>query len=125
MTRITQELRRLDQRELSVEEEFEQLQSRMAEVHSRLIRLRKQKRFLHEKGVEMVNRGLKDMDELEADEQREEEQRQADLRKVQEEEALLSLDMGQDVIDWGTVLLAGPGSADGTVEGVGGSSSGA
>ncbi|CRK39963.1 hypothetical protein BN1708_008067 [Verticillium longisporum] len=58
LSRITQELGKLDKKELDEEARLEELQSQVAEALSRLKRLRTQKRSLHERGVKMVNQGL-------------------------------------------------------------------
>ncbi|KAG7104978.1 hypothetical protein HYQ44_016290 [Verticillium longisporum] len=50
LSRITQELGKLDKKELDEEARLEELQSQVAEALSRLKRLRTQKRSLHKRG---------------------------------------------------------------------------
>ncbi len=71
MDRITLEHRRLEREEEVAEEELLAAQRLTSERTARLVRLRKQKRLLREKGKVMVERGLKDLDELEAAEKAE------------------------------------------------------
>ncbi|TPX15228.1 uncharacterized protein E0L32_012437, partial [Thyridium curvatum] len=114
-----------ERKEIEEEEAFEDLlqrqqriQDEIREATARLIRLRKQRRFLREKGVKMVQRGLQNLDELEEMERKESE------AAAQESSAVLEVQAngGFDVIDWSTVglgdgqLLAGLDFAGGTVE---------
>ncbi len=115
VSRLTKELDRLDQKELDEEsqlEEFQRLQSelqaKVMETQNRLKRIRVQKRSLESKGVEMVNRGLASLDELES---------------VERDESNAVVDVmslgGFGVVDWN--LLDFP-VFDGTAVAVAGSS---
>jgi len=97
--RITEELKRLERQEELAEEALIAQQKKHAELLARqqqerdealarLMRLRKLRRMLRERGVEMVNRGM-NADEMEEADRREEEERQAELARVQQEEAQL------------------------------------
>ncbi len=64
--RIIFEHRRLEREEEAAEAVIEDAEAKLREGLARLKRLRKQKKLVREKGVQMVERGLKDLDELEA-----------------------------------------------------------
>ncbi len=87
---------------------------------ARQTRLRKQRRLLREKGVKMVEKGLQDLDELEAMEQ-------AEVATATLAPSLSVPPVG--VIDWSSVGLSdllGPDDSGGIVaEGAGNSSGGA
>jgi predicted nuclease with TOPRIM domain len=117
VSRLTKELGRLDQKELDEEaqlEEFQrlqvELQAKVTESQNRLKRLRMQKRSLESKGVEMVNRGLASLDDLES---------------VEEAESSAVVDVmslgGFGVVDWG--VLDFPTFGDTAVVGAGNSAS--
>ncbi|PTB79792.1 hypothetical protein M440DRAFT_1399083 [Trichoderma longibrachiatum ATCC 18648] len=63
-------------------------QRRRDKALARLLRLRKLRRMLRDRRVEMVNRGL-NAEEIEESDRREEEERQAELNRVQRKEAQL------------------------------------
>lgn len=93
--RITEELRRIERQEELAEEilmqrrrQQEEQQKQVDEALARLMRLRKLRRMLRDRGVEMVNRGLS-AEEMEEADRAEEEERQAELERVQREEAQL------------------------------------
>ena len=90
--RLALEKQRLEAAEEATEEELIQLQQQLNERLSRLMRLRRQKRQLYEKGAEMLNRGLASMDALEEAERL-------------ESEAVVSAQsvMVTDLIDWNAV----------------------
>lgn len=87
------EKRRLELEEEKAEEELIALQQQMNERLSRLMRLRRQKKQIHERGVEMVRRGLNSLDELEESDRREAE-------AVVDAQSFGAV----DVIDWSAVL---------------------
>ena len=60
VSRITEELSRLDGREIEEEEHLLELEARIRESLARLNRIKKQRRHLHEKGVKMVNEGAEE-----------------------------------------------------------------
>lgn len=91
--RFVTEKRRLELEEEKTEEELLALQQQLNERLSRLMRLRRQKRFLQERGVEMLSKGLSSMEELESSDQLE-------LEAVTDVQAAGAL----DVIDWNVVL---------------------
>lgn len=108
MSRITDELSRLDGREMEEEErllarqkEFAELmagaQARISESLARLVRLKKQKRFLHEKGVKLVNEGLEE----------EERSRTAEVVQevVSEESAGAAADPSFEGFDWNSLVV--------------------
>ncbi len=64
--RIAYEFRRLEREEEQAQEELVAYQAGMGERVACLVRLQRQKKLVREKGVKMVERGLKDLDELEA-----------------------------------------------------------
>ncbi|KAM9873269.1 hypothetical protein VDGL01_12653 [Verticillium dahliae] len=101
LSRITQELGKLDKKELDEEARLEELQSQVAEALSRLKRLRTQKRSLHERGVRMVNQGLQSLDEL-------------DSAEREESEAVVAVQAagGFGVIDWSALGSFDPESLD-------------
>jgi biopolymer transport protein ExbB/TolQ len=86
--RITEELKRLERQEELAEEALLEQQKKLDEALSRLMRLRKLRRILRDRGVEMVKRGL-NAEEMEEADRREEEERRAELERVQQEEAQL------------------------------------
>jgi hypothetical protein len=101
--RITEELKRLERQEELAEEALIKQQRKLDavlaeqqrqrdEALARLMRLRKLRRILRDRGVEMVNRGL-NAEEMEEADRREEEERQAELERVQREEAQLLRDV--------------------------------
>jgi hypothetical protein len=90
--RITEELRRLERQEELAEEALLEQQKKLDEALARLMRLRKLRRMLRDRGIEMVNRGL-NTEEMEEADRREEEERQAELERVQREEAQLLRDV--------------------------------
>lgn len=120
--RILAEQRRLKEEEKNAEALLMEYQQKASEALARLSRVRKQKEFLVEKGVEMVSRGLANLEELEQIERR-------------ESEAALDVQLSgfvTDVVDWNAVLetlpdlgsLDDPGSFGGTplaFQGTGGS----
>ncbi|TPX07898.1 uncharacterized protein E0L32_010353 [Thyridium curvatum] len=126
LSRVTAEAKRLEREEIDEEEKFLELQKQINEVSARLIRLRKQRRSLREKGIQMVQRGLQNLDELEEMERKESE------AAAQESSAVLEVQAngGFDVIDWSTVglgggqLLTGLDFAGGTAEASAGNASG-
>lgn len=65
MGQINAEFDRLDREEEAVEEQMAEVQTKLRETISKLAKLRRQKKILKTKGVEMVQRGLQTMDELE------------------------------------------------------------
>jgi hypothetical protein len=82
------------------------LQEQMNQAFARLSRLREQKKFLHEKRMEMFRRGMQELDEEDGIEEQ---------RNTQEEvEALGIVEASGGVVDWSTVdfLNLGPGPAD-------------
>lgn len=117
--RVLQEQHRLEAEEEIAEQGFLQAQQLLNESAARLMRLKKQKRFLVSKGKEMVRRNLADLDALEEEERLEEAER---LRG--EESPMHSLENGGGVLDWSTLdlsggdprVLADPGSSGGIVE---------
>jgi len=98
VSRITQELQRLKQREREEEDRLEELltemQTKVTESQNRLKRLRSQKRVLHDKGIKIVNHGLKSLDELE------------EVERV-EAEAVVAVQAngGFGVVDWSALEL--------------------
>lgn len=104
MERILQEQRRIKDAERHAELELDESQRRLEEAQrelseklARLRRLRQQKEFLVEKGVDMVARGLSNLDELERVE-------------CEESETVLDAQVNGavDVIDWNAVFLTVP-----------------
>ncbi|KAL7917926.1 hypothetical protein ACQKWADRAFT_316990 [Trichoderma austrokoningii] len=88
LDRITEELKRLERQEELAEEALLEQQKKLDEALSRLMRLRKLRRMLRDRGVEMVKRGL-NAEEMEEADRREEEERRAELERVRQEEAQL------------------------------------
>lgn len=123
VSRVTAELEKLEKRELEEEElmeeaqrQLEVLQQRVRESQSRLKRFRLQKRSLQTRGVDMVNRGLRSLDELEESE------------RAESEAAVEAMATGHvDVVDWNAVFdgLSAGDAPSGIPVGFGGSSSGA
>ena len=68
---LEQEESRLDSAEMMAEDALRRAQQQAAEALNRLSRLRKQKQFVRRRAAEMLRRGLKTMDELEAAEDKE------------------------------------------------------
>ncbi|KAK4112528.1 hypothetical protein N656DRAFT_779399 [Canariomyces notabilis] len=128
LDRILQEQRRIKDAERRAELELDESQRRLEEAQrelseklARLRRLRQQKEFLVERGVDMVARGLSTLDELES-------------AKREESSAApeAQLSGAVDVVDWGAVSgtvpeleqWVDPGSSGGTLpvsQGSGGS----
>lgn len=112
--RLALEKQRLEAAEEATEEELIQLQQQLNERLSRLMRLRRQKRQLVEKGTQMLNRGLASMDEL-------------DETERLESEAVVSAQsvLVTDLIDWNAVGssfdfssgVIGEGSSEGVAHG--------
>ena len=71
VSRIIAEKRRLESAEEAAENELDELQKKVAESHARLRRLRRQRREVSKKGRDMVTRGFRSLDELEAKEREE------------------------------------------------------
>jgi predicted transcriptional regulator len=115
--RILKEQRRLKDEERRAEDDFDRLQREFSEAASRLSRLRKQQKFLAERGIEMVSRGLASLDELDAAEEAE--------RRVIAAASGSSADVGS--FDWALDpslgFLDDPGSSGGTAVAFQGSSS--
>lgn len=97
--KVNEELSRLEREEASAEDlllerqrQMLESQQRVAEALARIARLRKMQRSIRKKGVEMLQKGLKDMEELEEAEKREAEEkaRQEELERVQAQEARLA-----------------------------------
>lgn len=87
------------QEELAEEALLEQ-QKKLDEALTRLMRLRKLRRILRDRGVEMVKRGL-NAEEMEEADRREEEERRAELERVQREEAQLLRDVrSMSGVEW-------------------------
>ena len=70
--KIVDEKRRLEREEETAEEELMRLQAESTRIHnlmnaqfSKITRLRRQRRQVEEKGLNMIQRGLNSMDELE------------------------------------------------------------
>ncbi|KAI1440001.1 hypothetical protein F5Y02DRAFT_424676 [Annulohypoxylon stygium] len=61
-------IRRIGEEKRRLEREEEAAEQQLQELMGRLIRLRRLKRSLHEKGVRMIQRGLQNVDELEEQE---------------------------------------------------------
>jgi MoxR-like ATPase len=91
--RITSEHKRLRLQEKEAEEQLAEYQRKATEALSRLSRIRSQRESLVTRGAEMVNRGLKSLDEL-------------DEAERAESEAVIGVQLigGVDVIDWNAVL---------------------
>ncbi|KUI63583.1 hypothetical protein VM1G_10407 [Cytospora mali] len=98
LSRITDEMSRLDGRELEEEERLIEIQARLNESLSRLSRLKKQKRFLQEKGVKLVNEGLAE----------EERSRTAEVVQavVSAESAAAAVDSSTSGFNWSSVNVA-------------------
>lgn len=92
-SRLIAEKRRLEVEEEKAEEELIALQQQVNERLSRLMRLRRQKKQIHERGAEMVRRGLNSLDELE----------ESDRHEAEVVVAAQSFG-AVDVIDWTSVL---------------------
>ncbi|CCF43076.1 hypothetical protein CH063_12889 [Colletotrichum higginsianum] len=86
LSRCMSEQRKIEKEEREAEEEMEVLQVQLSTALGRLSRLRKQKRFLKDRGSELIRRGLQSLDELEAQD-----------REVAEAEARVE----QDLVSWG------------------------
>ncbi|KAF3768191.1 hypothetical protein M406DRAFT_250576, partial [Cryphonectria parasitica EP155] len=101
LSRIITELGCLDRKELDAEKVLLELQSKLGEATARLVRLRKQKRSLHDRGAKMVSQSLRSLDELE-----EEERWKEDARRAAESEAVVEAQSwgALDVVDWDNVL---------------------
>jgi hypothetical protein len=118
VNRLVAEKRRLESEEEAAEESLLQLQRDLNERIARLTRLRKQKKALVTRGHEMISRGMRSLDELEAAEK-------------DEAEAVIGVQAmgGFGVVDWNAVgalddfLTSDPGAAGGTVATTAGSSS--
>ena len=116
--RIIFEDKRLEREEREAEEELLLAQQKMNETLGRLMRLRRQRGMVKQKGIELLKRGFEDMDELEEAERRESDAA-VDAR----------VQGAVDVIDWSSVglnwtegLTLGPSSASlGIAESSGGS----
>lgn len=80
----------------------EQAEEALEEAMARLRRIRKQEQQLREKAAEMVSRGFESLEELEAADRQAETERQAELARVQEEEARLLDSLGPlpTGVDW-------------------------
>ncbi|PTB47253.1 hypothetical protein M431DRAFT_514451 [Trichoderma harzianum CBS 226.95] len=114
LDRITEELKRLERQEELAEEALIAQQKRHEELLAqqkaerdealaRLMRLRKLRRLLRARGVEMVNRGL-NAEEMEEADRREEEERQAELARVSREEAQLLRDVqSMSGVEWSSL----------------------
>ena len=123
--RLVAEKRRIEKEEELAEEELLELQRQMSVLHqsvnerfARLARLRQQKRLVKTKGVDMIRRGLKSLDELE------------EVERC-ESEAVIDVQSsgGFGVVDWNAVgvlddfLMPDLGVVDGTGVAAAGSSS--
>ena len=100
--RILSEQRRLKEEEKNAEALLAEYQQKASEALARLTRVRKQKESLVERGVEMVARGLSNLEELEQAER-------------QESEAALDVQLGDamaDGVDWSLVFADFPVSGD-------------
>ena len=84
MQRINEELSRLDAEEEQAEELLLERQRQINEALARLARLRKMKKLLRMKGVEMIRWDLSLMEELEEEERKEVEEkaRKEELERV-------------------------------------------
>lgn len=93
MNRITSEHKKLRLQEREAEEQLAEYQRKATEALSRLSRIRSQRESLVTRGAEMVNRGLKSLDEL-------------DEAERAESEAVMNVQLsgGVDVIDWNAVF---------------------
>ena len=60
VSRITEELSRLDGREIKEEEYLLKLEARICKSLARLNRIKKQRRYLYEKGIKIVNEGAEE-----------------------------------------------------------------
>ncbi|KAK4107657.1 hypothetical protein N656DRAFT_785137 [Canariomyces notabilis] len=67
LTKLMSEQKRVEDQEADAEEELFVLQTQLQTVVGRLARLRRQKRFLKERGSELLRRGLQSLDELEGE----------------------------------------------------------
>ncbi|KAL0942007.1 uncharacterized protein CTRU02_204770 [Colletotrichum truncatum] len=63
MNRCFREQKKVEQEEQEAEEALEILQTQLAAALGRLSRLRKQKRFLKERGSDLIRRGIQSVDE--------------------------------------------------------------
>jgi predicted anti-sigma-YlaC factor YlaD len=115
VSRITDELSRLDGRELEEEERLQERQRELAEVQARLSeslarlsRLKKQKRFLQEKGVKLVNEGLAEEERIRTSEVVQEvvsaESAVSAVDPVLGDFDWNSVDVGNAVVDWSGFL---------------------
>jgi hypothetical protein len=122
VARITEELRRLDREEELAEElllerrrkqeeqlrrqekQIRQSQRDMDEAFNRLLRLRRMKRQLRDKGVEMARRDFASVEEMEEADRREEEAREAELERVRQQEAQALAQVqaacSHEAVDW-------------------------
>ena len=73
---------RLDTAEMLAEDSFRKAQSALNEAVNRLARLRQQKKFLRKRAGDMLRRGLKTMDELDAVEEKEAREKEEAERQV-------------------------------------------
>lgn len=93
MNRITSEHKRLRLEEKEAAEQLAEYQQKAAEALSRLSRIRSQRESLVTRGAEMVNRGLKSLDELD------------EVERAESEAVIdVQLNGGVDVIDWNAIL---------------------
>ncbi|KJK77991.1 hypothetical protein H634G_06958 [Metarhizium anisopliae BRIP 53293] len=116
LNRITEELRRLEKEEELTEELLierrRKAQLEIDEALNRLMRLRRMRRHLREKGLEMARRDFASLEEMEdADRKKEEEEaRKRELEQVQRQESEAVRDAQNwgafDVLDWGALLSA-------------------
>jgi hypothetical protein len=90
--RINEELARLESEEDNAEDLLLERQRQVNEALARISRLRKMQKLLRKKGVEMLKKGLDDMEELEEAERKEAEERnrREELEQAQAREAELA-----------------------------------
>ncbi|KAL0929832.1 uncharacterized protein CTRU02_215262 [Colletotrichum truncatum] len=95
LNRCFREQKKVKQEEQEAEEALEILQTQLAAALGRLSRLRKQKRFLKERGSDLIRRGMQSVDEWEEEE-----------RVVAAQEAAVLKDLNSwgagDSGDWGS-----------------------
>jgi hypothetical protein len=118
VARITEELRRLEreeelaeelilERRRKQEEQIRQAQRDMDEAFNRLLRLRRMKRQLRDKGVEMARRDFASVEEMEEADRREEKVREAELERVRQQEAQALAQVqaacSHEVVDWSSL----------------------
>ena len=77
---------RLDSAEMLAEDTLRKAQAEMNEAVNRLSRLRKQKQFLRRRAADMLRRGLRTMDELDAAEEEERLERERKEKEVEQRE---------------------------------------